>query len=374
MSDSHAARRTQVTSRRTAQAKPHPKRKSAWRWIITSLLVVALLSIGGFFGYQKVQDWRGADYTGSGQDEVIVTVKSGQTVAQMGDSLAAQDVVASRNAFMRAARKEPRTNAIQAGNYPMRTKMSAAAAIAVLVDSSNITHQQFTIREGLRNRDVFKQISSDTTIPVTELESAAKRSGLALPNYAQHNSEGFLFPDTYTFEKDSSAADIIAKMVNRFDDVATEIQLEHYAQARGRSAHDVMVVASIIEREASNAKYAPLVAEVIYNRLAKGMRLQSDATVAYANNIEGRVTTTDEERGLDSAYNTYMSDGLPPSPISNPGKTAIQAALNPAKGDLLYFVTVNLDSGETKFASDDEGHHKNVEEFQSWCRASTHCE
>lgn len=98
-------------------------------------------------------------------------------------------------------------------------------------------------------------------------------------------------------------------MVDRFNQVAADENLEKRAAAAGRSPHDVLVVASIIERETSDHKYAPLVAEVIYNRLAQGMRLQSDATVAYANNLEGKVTTTDEGGGTSSPYNTYMVDG-----------------------------------------------------------------
>ncbi|MDN6798345.1 MAG: endolytic transglycosylase MltG, partial [Propionibacterium sp.] len=206
------------------------------------------------------------------------------------------------------------------------------------------------------------------------LTAASKDPSLPVPSYAQGSSEGFLFPDTYTFEPDFTASQVLTRMVDRFNQVAADENLEKRAAAAGRSPHDVLVVASIIERETSDHKYAPLVAEVIYNRLAQGMRLQSDATVAYANNLEGKVTTTDEERGLNSPYNTYMVDGLPPTPISNPGKAAIDAALAPASGDYLYFVTVNLDTGETKFASDSAGHDQNVKEFQTWCQAnSDHC-
>lgn len=342
--------------------------------VIAVLVSLAVIGGGGFLIYHKVTEYQGADYTGPGQSDVTVTVKSGESVSQMGDLLVAEDVVASRNAFMRAAKKEKRTNNIQAGTYKMKTRMPAADVVAVLVDPSNIVNNRFTVPEGLRNTHVLEQVSSATGIALGQLTAASKDPSLPVPSYAQGNSEGFLFPDTYTFEPDFTASQVLTRMVDRFNQVAADENLEKRAAAAGRSPHDVLVVASIIERETSDHKYAPLVAEVIYNRLAQGMRLQSDATVAYANNLEGKVTTTDEERGLNSPYNTYMVDGLPPTPISNPGKAAIDAALAPASGDYLYFVTVNLDTGETKFASDSAGHDQNVKEFQTWCQAnSDHC-
>ncbi|CEH09763.1 Aminodeoxychorismate lyase [Propionibacterium freudenreichii] len=342
--------------------------------VIAVLVSLAVIGGGGFLIYHKVTEYQGADYTGAGQSDVTVTVKSGESVSQMGDLLVAEDVVASRNAFMRAAKKEKRTNNIQAGTYKMKTRMPAADVVAVLVDPSNIVNNRFTVPEGLRNTHVLEQVSSATGIALGQLTAASKDPSLPVPSYAQGSSEGFLFPDTYTFEPDFTASQVLTRMVDRFNQVAADENLEKRAAAAGRSPHDVLVVASIIERETSDHKYAPLVAEVIYNRLAQGMRLQSDATVAYANNLEGKVTTTDEDRGLNSPYNTYMVDGLPPTPISNPGKAAIDAALAPASGDYLYFVTVNLDTGETKFASDSAGHDQNVKEFQTWCQAnSDHC-
>ncbi|WGU91336.1 endolytic transglycosylase MltG [Propionibacterium freudenreichii] len=342
--------------------------------VIAVLVSLAVIGGGGFLIYHKVTEYQGADYTGAGQSDVTVTVKSGESVSQMGDLLVAEDVVASRNAFMRAAKKEKRTNNIQAGTYKMKTRMPAADVVAVLVDPSNIVNNRFTVPEGLRNTHVLEQVSSATGIALGQLTAASKDPSLPVPSYAQGSSEGFLFPDTYTFEPDFTASQVLTRMVDRFNQVAADENLEKRAAAAGRSPHDVLVVASIIERETSDHKYAPLVAEVIYNRLAQGMRLQSDATVAYANNLEGKVTTTDEERGLNSPYNTYMVDGLPPTPISNPGKAAIDAVLAPASGDYLYFVTVNLDTGETKFASDSAGHDQNVKEFQTWCQAnSDHC-
>lgn len=359
----------------TLRANHRRSPKSRLKSIIAVLVSLAVIAGGGFLIYQKITEYRGADYSGEGQDSITVTVKSGQTVPQMGDELVAQNVVASRNAFIRAAKKEKRSNSIQAGTYQLKTHLPAASAVAILVDPSNIVNNRFTIPEGLRNTKVLEQVSSATGIAPGQLTAATQDASLPIPVYAQGSSEGFLFPDTYSFDPDPTATQVITGMVNRFNQVAAEENLEARAAAMGRTPHEVMVVASIIERETSDKRYAPLVAEVIYNRLAQGMRLQSDATVAYANNIDGRVTTTDAERALNSPYNTYMVDGLPPGPISNPGKAAIEAALAPATGNYLYFVTVNLDTGQTEFAADSAGHDANVKQFQSWCQAhSDRCE
>ena len=127
-------------------------------------------------------------------------------------------------------------------------------------------------------------------------------------------------------------------------------------------------MASIIEREVNKDEYRAKVARVLYNRLAKEMQLGLDSTVIYAEKLKTN-TTTPKDRASKSPYNTYRYKGLPPGPISAPGKTALEAAANPANGKWLYFVTVNFDTGETKFATTEEDFNKIRQEFQNWCQA-----
>ncbi|SER54505.1 UPF0755 protein [Propionibacterium cyclohexanicum] len=350
-----------------------------WLWLRTAIVVLVSLAVlvgGGLFAYHKVSEaWRayqGADYSGTGTTEVTVDIDSGQSVAQMGDLLVSRDVVASSRAFMRAAKAEPRTNAIQPGTYRMKAHMSAKSAVAALVNPANIISHSVTLPEGLRNSEVFERASAATGIPVDQFRAAAANpAALGLPSWAKGNSEGLLFPQTYPYDDRTTATSLLSAMVTQFNQVSASEGLESGAAAIGRSPLDVLIVASIIERETVNPDYGPQMAEVFYNRLNRGMKLQSDATVHYANNTSGNVTTTDAERAIDSPYNTYRITGLPPGPISNPGRRAIDSALHPATGDLLYFVTVNPDTGETKFASNDSDHEKNVAQFQSWCRANS---
>ncbi|WP_197512511.1 endolytic transglycosylase MltG [Tessaracoccus coleopterorum] len=131
-----------------------------------------------------------------------------------------------------------------------------------------------------------------------------------------------------------------------------------------------MTTASIIASEVTKPEDQPMVASVIYNRLAQGMMLEMDSTVHYAVGKSGKVTTTAEDRADPSPYNTYMHKGLPPGPISNPGRTALAAALNPADSDALFFVTVNPETGDTRFAATLEEHNANVALFRQWCSAN----
>lgn len=357
---------------------PHreSKQRRHWLWVRSLLAVLVSLAVlvgGGMFAYHKIGDaWRayqGADFTGNGVSVVTVNIDSGQSVAQMGDLLVSENVVASTRAFMRAAKADPRTDSIRSGTYRMKTQMSAKSAVALLVNPANIVSHMITLPEGLRNSEVFERAHQTTGIPLADFQAvAANPTSIGLPSWAKDNTEGFLFPQTYTFDDRTTATSLMTDMVTQFNQMAASEGLVSGAAQIGRSPLDVVIVASIIERETVDPSYGPQMAEVFYNRLSKGMKLQSDATVHYANNTSGNVATTDAERAIDSPYNTYVVDGLPPGPISNPGRNAVNAALHPASGDLLYFVTVNPDTGETKFASDEQDHEKNVQEFQSWCR------
>ena len=162
-------------------------------------------------------------------------------------------------------------------------------------------------------------------------------------------------------------------MVDKAREVETELDLDGRASALGITKEQAVIVASLIEREASRETDRPKVARVIYNRLEADMPLQLDSTVTYATKRTGDVFTTDAERKSDSPYNTYKNAGLPPGPISSPGEKALNAALNPAKGDLLYFVTVNLQTGRTLFADDFAGHQANVAKLWAYCAKSDAC-
>lgn len=357
----------------------HARPEHHWlRTAFVLMISLAVLGGGALFVYLRGADlfrsWTGAeDFTGTGTaGTVVVTIPSGAGSTEMGTILQEAGVVASVKAFTRAARADDATfRRIQAGNIRLNLQQSAASALAAMALPANQVRAQFTVLEGLRTSEVLAAISQQTGVSSAELESAAGQPALiGLPDYAEGDPEGFLFPETYAFSPAMKAADLLKLTTTQFTKVSGQLGLEAGAARLGRTPREVVIVASLIEREVNDDRYRADVAQVIYNRLDRGMLLQLDSTVHFANNISGTVTTTDAQRAIDSPYNTYRYAGLPPGPIANPGTAALTAALNPTTGSYLYFVAVNPGTGETRFASDAAGHQENVRLFQAWCQAN----
>ena len=159
-------------------------------------------------------------------------------------------------------------------------------------------------------------------------------------------------------------------MVAKTIDVSKSLNIDSRASALGMSGEEVLTVASILEYEAKKDEDYPKVARVLYNRLKANRALQLDSTVSYVSKRKGDVFTTAEERADPSEYNTYKHPGLPPGPIGSPGEKTIEAALNPAEGNWLYFVAVNLETGETVFSETKEEHEKAVGQLREYCRGA----
>jgi UPF0755 protein len=244
-------------------------------------------------------------------------------------------------------------------------------ALALLINpGSSRVRSEFTIPEGLRLSEQVTALAKATKIKKSSYTKALDEpKELGLPKYAKNEPEGFLFPDTYELTEDATARSTLRQMVARYKEVTDDIGLEAAAKKIGRKPYEVLIVASIIEKEVNQDQYRAKVAQVLYNRLDQNEPLGLDSTVVYAEKLKTN-TTTPEDRESDSPYNTYNRQGLPPGPISAPGRAALEAAANPEKGDWLYFATVNFDTGETKFAETDAEFQKIVQEFQAYCQAN----
>ena len=341
-------------------------------------VVIALLVVGAFV-LAMLEGWsrlRGVltgpdyeDYAGPGTGEVVVEVEPGATAVQVGQELVAEDVVASMAAWRAATAQDERATAIQPGHYEMRRQMSAEDAFERILDPSARVETLVQLREGLRLDLALDRMAESTGVPREEYQALAEDPvGLGLPDWSQGELEGFVFPATYTFGPEPTAEEVLGATVDRFKVAAGATGLDAGAVIDGeqRTPHDLLTVASLIEAEAP-AEARAEVARVVYNRLAEGMPLQFDSTVNYVTGKD-TITTTPEDRETDSPYNTYRYAGLPPGPINSPGEDAMVAAMQPAEGDWLYFVTVNPDTGETKFAETLEEHNRNVQEFRDWLR------
>ena len=343
-----------------------------------AVLVALAVLVGGFYfavtkGVELVRDQFAdpKDYPGPGRGKLTFQVEDGDSVAEMGRGLKEEGVVASVQAFINAANAEPGSSGIQVGFYEFKKEMAAADALDVLLDPENILSDTVTIPEGLRVVDIVDVLVKNTDFSRAQYERVLDNpERLGLPDYAGGNPEGYLFPSTYDFGPDATAQSILVAMVDRWEQAAEEADLEGAAAELGYTPHELMTVASLVEAEAGRQEDRGKVARVIYNRLTgdetNGL-LQIDATVNFAaDQALGAVPTT-EDLELDSPYNTYLVPGLPPGPIEAPGDAAIKAATNPTEGGWYYYVTVDLQTGETKFAETYDEFLTYKDELREYC-------
>lgn len=346
--------------------------------IFAVTLSLVILIGAGWFVFDKTSSavagiFSAEDYPGPGDEDVTVEIPNGATVDEIAGILEDKGVIASTAAFDQAASDVPEVGRLQAGTYQLKTKMKAKDAIQSMLDAGVKSGKKFRIIEGLRLSEQIPELARQTGIPEqTYRDVLPKGAEYGLPAMANNNPEGFLFPDTYEYREGPDPRVPLKLMTANFTRKANEIQLEDKSKQLGVSPRDVVIVASIIEAEVRRPEDRPKVARVLYNRLQAGMKLQLDTTVEYANNKPRGIgaTTSDAERANPSPYNTYVHEGLPPAPISAPGKQALEAAANPTPGNWKYFVAINLETGETAFAETGSQHNQNVEKFRSWCKAN----
>ncbi|GAA1911561.1 endolytic transglycosylase MltG [Nocardioides marmoribigeumensis] len=352
--------------------EPAPRRhrrlgslKSCLVLIVVAALVVAGAVAAFTFGKDKIDALMAPppDYDGPGTGSVLFEVKQGDTTTEIARHLKAQGVVKSVDAFSEAAKDDADAQDIQVGFYQLKKQLPAADALEVLVDPANLVQASVTIPEGLRVSDILPRLAKATDIPLARYKKAVKDAkGIGLPSYAKGNAEGYLFPATYAFPPNAGATKVLATMVDRWRQAADEADLEGAAKKLGYTPGQLMIVASLVESEANRDQDRGKVARVIYNRLetnATDKLLQIDATVNYALGRDLGLGLTTEDLQVDSPYNTRKYPGLPPTPIEAPGDEAIAAAADPTPGDWIYYVTVNLDTGETRFTKD-------YDQFLSW--------
>lgn len=362
-----------LDSRGHFQRRRRRFRRPRWRGllaILVALVVVAGAAYGSVQFIRPIYDKITApkDYPGPGTGSVKVTVHEGDLGAAIALTLQKADVIKTTGAFTNAAAADPKAaQSIQPGIYTLKLQMKAADALIALTDRSNRTFSGATIREGLWASEIYPILSKATGVPLASYVKAAKNPAIGLPTSAKGNIEGYLFPDTYQFPEKATAVQQLATMVKAAKTNLTK------AGANDANMENTLILASIIEAEARKDADRPKVARVILNRLSKSGPppygyLQLDSTVSYGAKKRA-ITTTDRERGDTNPWNTYVHPGLPVGPISNPGVKSIQAALHPAAGPWLFFVAVNPETGETKFAVTQAEHDSYVQEFQAWCQA-----
>lgn len=373
-------------SRQAVRAEREAARRRRRRRVITAVVTVVILAGLGVVVWQVVlPGWNELtemvtptsgpeDYPGPGQGEVDVVITAGATGSMMAEVLHESGVVASTTAFTQAFAANPAASSIQPGTYTLKREMPAADAVTALLDPANRRIFRVTLPEGLTASQILDRLSGTTAIPIADfLTAMADTEATGLPaepveplvdedpdRTLLRRYEGWMFAGTYEFQPGTSATAMIAEMVGRT--VA-------YLDEREVAPEDrltVLTMASLAEREVRTPEDRRMVTRAISNRLERSMKLDIDASVAYGLGISGTDLTRDLINNTEGPYNLYRVAGLPPTPIASPSLDAIDAVLDPAEGPWLFWVTINLDTGETRFAETMAEHEANVVLLREW--------
>ena len=283
------------------------------------------------------------------EKSVSISIPTGATGAEIAQLLKAAGVVASAESFFRAAVANPKASSIAPGTHSLSLKISGKTALEQLLDPKRITNL-IKITEGAWNSEVFAKMVATKNWSASPSESAKE---VVLPEGITA-LEGVLFPAQYSFAEGTSQVAALQSMVNRFKEAISTI---NFVDPAGKlNKQQLVTLASLVQAEGDSKDFAQI-SRVIRNRLAIGMPLQLDSSVHYLKNTRGQIFLSNKSTKLKSPYNTYQNYGLPPAPIGNPGLAALKAAIAPAEGDWLFFITVA--PGDTRFT-------KSFSEFNSW--------
>ncbi|MEU1645381.1 endolytic transglycosylase MltG [Micromonospora zamorensis] len=346
-------------------------------------LLMALVLLGGigggaFYGFDRIQNYFVTpDYDGAGSGEITVEIKNGALIADMADALVAADVVKSQKAFIEAAEANSRSKNIQPGTYKLRKQMSGESAVTAMLDLKNKIVNGLTIPEGRTAKNIYKLLSDKTKIPVKEFEAAAKDpEALGVPDWwftredgkkVVKSVEGFLYPDTYEIPPKATAESILKLMVDNFLTVTQEMKFADRVQKERKvSPYEALIVSSLAQAEAGNKDDLGKVARVAYNRVYGEFPcncLEMDVTVNYWLEATGKPTKTSAEMNQSELLDTTSPysrklRGLIPTPINNPGKQALEGAMDPPSGKWLYFVAIDK-QGHSAFAETYEEQKRN---------------
>lgn len=344
---------------------PSRNKRGPWRWVAAAGGVILVLGIIGLSSLVFRSTSTPDDFAGPGSGQVIIVVERGDSLTAIGRKLREAGVVATADAFVRAASVNEDSSSIGPGKYTMLRQMSGEQALGLMLDPASRANSRLVLPEGLRMNQTVELAADATGLPKTRFDAALDHTAdLGLPAWSSGKPEGFLFPATYDLIGDETAQEVLAKLVQRFDQASSDVNLVGRAAELGLDPYDVLIVASLVQAEGHPDDFAK-VARVIYNRLEQDMPLQLDSTIAYALGITD-ITLSQDQLQSDTPYNTYVNKGLPPTPINSPGEAALEAALTPEKGKWLYFVTVNPDTGETKFTKSYEKFLQYKQEFADY--------
>jgi UPF0755 protein len=286
----------------------------------------------------------------------VIQIPAGASGSQVAELLKDKGIIRSATAFRLLAKFRHETGGFEAGTYTsLATNMTPEQALnALKADGQPLPKKTIkaTFPEGLTVAQTAQDAQNDLGVVRKDFLAAATSGTWKLPPYLPKGTktlEGFLYPNTYQFDAGVDATGLITRLLAEFTSATKDLPWDNYKKLGLKNRYEVVIVASMIEREAKFEEDRGKIATVIYNRLKKGMPLQIDATVEYALGTYKPKLTFDDLK-VNSPYNTYLHSGLPPTPIASPGLASIEAALSPTPGDWLYYVVIDA-AGHHGFAS-----------------------
>ena len=331
-----------------------------WKIIGITIVLLILLAVG----YVYIQI---GPYNKNSKKDILVEIPNGATLTKVSSILEENKLIKNKVLFKVVSKFKEDNNGVKAGKYLLSQKYSNSEILDILISGKTYNDGiKVTIPEGSTYKEVIKYLTNKKIGKAEVYEELINNPKEFYDKYKFLDEkdittlEGFLYPDTYYFEKDMSEKDVISAMLKRFSEVYTP-ELKEKQKKMGLTLQQVINMASIIEKEAVKDVDRPKIAGVFYNRLEIGMPLQSDATIQYIFDERKHIVSYSDLK-IDSPYNSYLNKGLPPTPISNPGIKSIEAALEPEDNDYLYFVAT-VDGGNNYSKTYDE-HLKYVKEYK----------
>jgi UPF0755 protein len=359
---------------RTDARRLHHQRRSAFIRRLLIIFLAVIVVIGVLIGIQQIvgrhlQAQRNSatsvqqaeDWPGPGYGSVEFTVKKGESSSSIAQHLAKEGIIASASAFSGTVVSQGVESNLQPGTFTLKYRMSSAEVIKILTDPSK-AKGMITVTSSARVSQVISDAAQLMKKPRSDFQAVINSHGQGiLPAEANGSFEGWLQPDTYDPHQYTSAHDLLADMVRRRIAFLNEQKVP-----TGKQREEILIRASIIGGEVNKSEYYPQVSRVIQNRLDRNMSLGMDSVVAYGNNVQPSGLTTAMLQDSSNVYNVRIHKGLPPTPINQPDADMIHAAQHPAQGNWLYFVTVNLDTGETKFTDNEKQFEEYSREYHQW--------
>ncbi|WP_240941490.1 endolytic transglycosylase MltG [Paenibacillus sp. HB172176] len=370
----HTEQMDEQKERQSNKKKRKKRRKGPPSWVISiyvviSLLLIMALGAGGVYYYV----WSNLKPTHAGE-ALKVTISKGMSASGVAETLEENGIIRNGKIFGYYLKLKNEGSGFQAGDYELQPGMELSAIINKLNAGETIKAEtiHFTIPEGYTVQQIADKLSSEgfvdkdtfMSLATGEHDWADAETVRSIPesDAFKVRLEGYLFPETYEMKVGSTEEEIIARMLQETDHKLNSLPegWQDAIDASGRSLHEVLTIASLVEREVVVDEERPIVASVIYNRLAYPMRLQIDATVQYALD-EPKERLLQADLDIDSPYNTYKVDGLPPGPIASPSLASIEAAIFPADTKYLFYVTKKDGSQTHLFAKTYNEHLKNIQ-------------